>query len=635
MQTTAPSTGAPPAKGHPFPAYMLPRLPAWDPIWSTPVGRWIYRQSGGGDNLRVTPPGTWDRLHKKQYYADTHDRPMDDASYKKLVGPSDPYLALDSMGLPPEVTTAYKAAPTRKPGDVTEKDWAEKQYHAGTITGPSSLLESGNIGSRRLAGAVTNILGDAQDREMRARALGNISNVALWSLLAGALYGVGRNWKKLLVEKNLEQEDPGAVKAAALPVAQTPWDAKILLYPRDMSLFLPAAGIAAGVGGYQLVDWLTDKARKKALENKRRAAMTEFQQLFAQGIGQNKVARLVDEAAELNDKGQLEKAAIFDALAELSPGWQAAIYTTPLALGLMSYLAARDMGLKESKKERAAAMQAIRASQLARPTQIQFVPSSRAGGMEQQGFMSNRYNVPILLPQHIASRPVPPDEMDLTKLSSKQADWAAPTNAPLGTGKGVGAPDPGAWKPPAAPKPQLPAATPATASQGPSSPAEASARAVQPGFRFVNPLEGFGSDLLNNWGSKAIETMGPKLLKNPALRDAAMTSLSEWGQTPEGGKAMRGVIKNVYPQFDRAMQTLQQVQTGQPNGIMQSLAGMLMGNPNMKGWGGWGNLLGAMVPGQHPWLANLWNMIPGAASGALGSVANLFAPFKDAVGATK
>jgi len=313
--------------------------------------------------------------------------------------------------------------------DDVAKRWRGQELNTHT---PGPLYEGKTNTDERQAILAAYAHAQLQDQEMRGRAWRDAANLAVWSLLAGGGYGLLRNWKKLLVEKDLEKTGSFEKDALVLPTAKSPSDAKMLMYPGDSSFIWPALGIGGAVAGYELVDWLTDRARKAQLEKKRQEAMDEFQTLFHQGIsGQRpKLAAALDEAATA--AGQ-EKAAAFQQAREfvgnLDPAIQSVLFSTPLALGTVAFLAARARAIKEKEDESKAETRALRALQARRPTQLQLLAGDPlyAGTPRLQGVGGSRYDVSVPIPAQVKEKGTPSEEFDLTKMSQ----WEPPTNTDI------------------------------------------------------------------------------------------------------------------------------------------------------------------------------------------------------------
>ena len=583
---------------NPYARILLPHLEPNNPTPGVIPGlsNWVYGLAGGGENLKAKSYAEMSPSEQVRY--------ADQTVGKQQFG--------DWKAIQPEIPAWIEALDKQWSGVGQHYNAAQMRTNAAAVSPedsarPGVLLEKGVIGPKGQAGGIAEIAAQMQRREMRARAIQNLASRGQWALLAGLIYGGVKNWRKLLVDDDLEKVS--SVKQAVGPgVPTNPGDASITgLFERDGAVVGPAVMIGAGLGGYQLVDWLTDKARARALENKRKAAVGEFQRLFSSDLpgAQTKLASALDEAAKRYEQGDTTKQAWLDSLKDhMSPGVQAAAFGIPLSLAALSFIAARDLGLKESKKERAIALQAIRASQLGRPTQIEFINSKGKGDIEHQGYMTNRYQVPIRLPLARKPQEEQPEELDLTKLSAlsflvkKAMGNGTPGGGmpPVPGMGGVGAP-----QPPAAPVAPMQGMAPKQAPLPTGT--------MQNLWPAVKSTVGGGlhqmSEGAKDWTADMQHRSYVKTLQDPATAPA----LAKIMESP----AAQAYVQKNWGGLYGANQWLQQAQTGTPNTMIQWLAGRGFNNPNTQGMGGWGNMLGMLMPqgGGSSW----WNNMMGGQGG--------------------
>ena len=95
------------------------------------------------------------------------------------------------------------------------------------------------------------------------------------------------------------------------------------------------------------------------------------------------------------------------------------MFSLPVGLSALTFMAARDYALKEAKKKEQLAKIALNRVRRGRTPVIELVPGAK-GGVTRQGLTSQRYRVPVALPA--AQTPMPSqyeeDEFDLQKMSS-------------------------------------------------------------------------------------------------------------------------------------------------------------------------------------------------------------------------
>jgi len=628
--TQVPASGADPlfpVKDPFFPAYkpLAPNVWPW-------LDRKVEKWTGGGRHLRIDPVSDWDKNMGEAYVKDMAKPEMANVSDEGSMR----FIEALKNRVPDEtITTAMSDA-------YTPRD-------------PGPLLE-GQANTREGRGVLTaHVKSHIQDKLMRSRAWRDTARMGLLAALAGGTYGAVSNWRKLLIEKDLEEKSKSEKIAKAPYAAKTPSEAKMLGYRADSSFIMPAVTIGAGLGGYELVDWLTDKARKKALENKRTAAMKEFQTLFSQGIS-GQQPKLASRFARVDVAEEEQEKEAFLGFDKLSPGMQSFALTTPLTLGTLSFLAARSRALKENEAEQRAVEQSIRALQANRPAQLQFLAGdpALAGVPKAQGPFSSRYQIPVGIPQAGSAQDVQPDELDLTKMGTvKQAsssggtpEWEAPTNTSMDTsGSGGMGGAPQAPTPPKSPIGGMEVGAPGMGapSRGPinnapgtgvlpmGTPGSPSAQipgsAGLPQGGMVDQLQGWAGnkvDELKGWaGNKALDGLewaseNPRVqeiagnfMDNPNIQRSAGNLTAGIMGNERVQEGMNSFVQNKYPGIAGVDKFLQQVQTGNPEGVMQWMLGHAMGNPNTQGAGNIGNLLGMVLPGSSPW----WNKLMTGAQG--------------------